>query len=99
MVSSFVIAVASVDDGYVVEHAPVFHAAVGRLDKAVVVNPRIAAQRRNQSDVRTFRGLNWADAAVVRRVHVADFKSRALTRQPPRPKSRKAPLVGNLRQR
>ncbi len=79
VVSGFMITIAGVDYGHVVEHAAVLHAAVRRLDEAIVVNPGIATQRRNQSDVRTFRGFNRANAAVVRRVYVADFESRALT--------------------
>ena len=77
VIADFVIAVAGVDDADVVEHASILDPAVGRLDEAVVVDPRIAAQRRNQSDVRTFRRLNRADTSVVRRVNVADFESRA----------------------
>ena len=77
VVADFVIAVAGIDDADVVEHASALDPPVGRLDEAVVVDPGIAAQRRNQTDVRTFRRLNRADASVVRGVHVADFESRA----------------------
>ena len=99
VIADFVIAVAGIDDADVVEHASALDPAVGRLDEAVVVDARIAAQRRNQSDVRTFRRFNRADTAVVRRVHVADFESGALTRQTARPKGRETPLVRDLRQR
>ena len=78
VVADFAIAVAGIDDADVVEHASALDPPVGRLDEAVVVDPGIAAQRRNQADVRTFRRLNRADASVVRGVHVADFESRAL---------------------
>src|SRR5207237_928009 len=45
-VAHAVVAITAVDDGHKVEHAPGLHLAVRRLDKAVVVNARIAAQRR-----------------------------------------------------
>jgi hypothetical protein len=50
----------------------------GDLDEAVLVDAGIARQRRDQADVRTFRRLDRADAAVVGRMDVADFESRAL---------------------
>ncbi len=99
VIADAVIAVAGVHHGDEVEHAAALHLAIRRLDEAVVVDPRIAAQRRDQSDVRTFRRLNRADTAVVRRVNVADFESRALTRQTARPKGRQTALVRDLRQR
>ena len=99
VVADLVIAVAGIHDADVVEHASALDPAVGRLDEAVVVDAGIAAQRRNQSDVRTFRRLNRADTSVVRGVNVADFESRALTRQTARPKGRETPLVRDLRQR
>src|SRR6266568_4125492 len=99
MVANLQSTVPGVEHGHVIEHAAIFHAAVRRLDEAVVVDPRIAAQRRNQSNVRTFRRFNRADTAVVRGVNVANFEARALTRQTTRSKSRKTTLVRDLRQR
>ena len=52
-----------------------------------------------RSDVRAFRRLDGADAAVVRGMHVADFESGALARQTAWSKSRKTALVRDLRQR
>jgi len=46
----------------------------------------------NQPDVGAFRCLDRADAAVVRRVHVAHFKSRALAAQPPGPSAERRRL-------
>ena len=92
-------AFAGVDDLNVVENARVLHLAVRRLDEAVLVDARKAAERADQADVRTFRRFNRADTAVVRRVHVADFESRALTRQTARSKCRETPLVRDLRER
>ena len=59
----------------------------------------VARQRRDQADVRAFRRLDRADAAVVRRVHVAHLEPGALARQPAGPEGREAPLVRDLRER
>src|SRR5208282_1932735 len=68
VVADLVAAVTGIDDDDVVHHARALYLAVWRLDETVVVDARKAAQRRDQSDVRTFRGFNRADASVVRRV-------------------------------
>ena len=99
VVADAIIAVAGVDHADEVEHASRLHLAIRRLDEAVVVDARVAAQRRNQSDVRTFRRLNRADTSVVRRVNVADFESGAFARQTARAKCRQTALVRDLRQR
>ena len=99
VIADFVIAVARIDHGDVVDHASAFDPAVGRFDEAVVVDARIAAQRRNQPDVRTFRRFNRADTAVVRGMNVAHFESSALTRQTARPKRRETPLMRDLGER
>ena len=80
-------------------HAAALDLAVGRLDEAELVDPRVARQRRDQADVRAFRRLNRADAAVVRRMDVADFEAGALTRQTAGPEGRETPLVRDLGQR
>ena len=90
---------AGVGDQHEVEHLAVLHLAVRRLDEAELVDPRVAAERADQADVRTFRRLDRADAAVVRRVHVAHFEAGALARQPARPEGREAALVRHLGQR
>ena len=92
-------AFAGVGDLHVVEDVAVAHAAIRRLDKAVFVDARKARERADQADVRTFRRLNRADTAVVRRVYVAHFKACTLSAQTTRPKGGKPPLVGDLRQR
>lgn len=50
--------------------------AVRRLDEAERVDPRVARERTDQADVRAFRRLDRAHAAVVRRVDVADLHRR-----------------------
>ena len=92
-------AFAGVDDFNEVENARVLHLAVRRLDEAVFIDARKAAERADEADVRTFRRLNGADAAVVRRVHVADFEAGALAGQSARSKCRQAALVRDLGER
>ena len=72
---------------------------VGRLDEAVLVDSAVGRQRADQADVRTFRGLDRADTAVVAVVDVADVEAGALTRQAARTEGREAALGGQLGQR
>ena len=71
----------------------------GALDEAVLVDARVARERRDEADVRTFRRLDRADAAVVRRVNVADFESGALAGETARSEGRQTPLVRDLGER
>ena len=73
--------------------------AVRRFHEAVLVGARIQRQRVDQADVRAFRRFDRADAAVVRRMHVAHLEAGALAGQAARAERRDAPLVGDLRQR
>src|SRR5579885_1324605 len=91
--------VARVQDLDFVHHHAVFHLAVRALDEAVFVDPRKAGKRGNQADVRTFRRLDRADAAVMRGMYVAHLESGALARQTARAQRRKTPLMRDLRQR
>jgi hypothetical protein len=77
----------------------VLHAAVRRLDEAVVVGARVEGERVDEADVRAFRRLDRADAAVVRRVHVAHLEAGALAREAARPERRDAALVRDLGER
>ena len=70
--------------------------AVRRLDEAVLVDARVGRQRRDQTDVRTFRRLDRADTAVVRGVNVAHLEARALAGQTARPERRETTLVRHL---
>ena len=70
----------------------------------VSTNPRsftraIAGERRDEADVRTFRRLDRAHAAVLRVVHVADLEAGALARQAARAERRQTTLVRQLGQR
>ena len=82
-----------------VGHLAVHHLAIRRLEEAVLVGARVQRQRVDQADVRAFRRLDRAHAAVVGRVHVAHFEAGALARQAARSQRRDAPLVRDLRQR
>src|SRR4029077_2333639 len=68
--------------------------AIWRLDEAEIVDSGIARHRRNEADVRAFRRLNRANAAVMRRMHVADFEAGAIAGETARSKGRKTALVG-----
>ncbi len=87
------------DVDHLVRRLAVDHATVRAFDEAVLVDAGVGGQRVDQADVRAFRRFDRADAAIVRRVNVADFKARALARQTARAKRRQATLVGDFRQR
>ena len=78
---------------------PLVDLAVRRLDEAVLVDAREGRERRDEADVRTFRRLDRADAAVVRGVNVADFEARALARQTAGPERRETTLVRDFGER
>ena len=73
----------SIADRYIdlVGDLAVLHLAVRRLEEAVLVGARVQRERVDQADVRTFRRLDRAHAAVVRRMHVAHFEAGALARE------------------
>src|ERR1035437_7627727 len=80
-IADLVIGIARIQYLDFVHHRALDHLAVGALDEPVLVDARKARQRRNQTDVRTFRRFDGADAAVVRGMHVADFESGAFPAQ------------------
>ncbi len=73
--------------------------AVGRLDEAEGVDPAVGGERADQTDVRAFRRLDRAHAAVVRGVHVTDLEAGPLTRETTRAERRQTALVGETRER
>ena len=73
--------------------------AVRRLDEAERVDPAERRERADQTDVRAFRGLDRAHAAVVRRVDVADLEAGALTGQTTGAERRQPTLVRQARDR
>ena len=78
---------------------PLLDLAVRRLDEAELVDAGVRRQRRDEADVRTFRRLDRADAAVVRRVHVAHLEAGALARQTARSEGRETALVRDFGER
>ena len=78
---------------------PFSHLAIRRFEEAEIVDARKGRQRRDQTDVRTFRRFHRANAAVVRRMNVADFESGAITRETARPERRQTALVRQFGQR
>ena len=51
-----------------------------------------AIERTYGADVRTFRRLDRANAAVMRRMHVTDFEARAIAANPPGPSAERRRL-------
>ena len=86
-------------EGHVTGDRAGLHLLVRRLDETELVDASVGGQRRDEADVRAFRRLDGADAAVVRRVHVAHLEARALAGEATRPKGGQTPLVGHLGQR
>src|SRR5205085_5355407 len=73
--------------------------AIRRFDESEFVDPRKGAHRADETDVRTFRRFDRADAAVMRWMHVTHFEARAITAQPARPEGRETALMRQLRER
>src|SRR5579883_1123488 len=98
-IAGFEFAVAGVHDLHIVDDAAALHLAIRRLDEAVVVDAGEAAQGADEADVRTFRRFDGADAAVVRRVNVADLESRAFARKAAGTEGGETPLMRDLAER
>ena len=77
----------------------VHHAAVRRLDEAVLVQAGVQSQRVDQTNVGTFRRFDRADATVVGHVHVTHLKACALTGQTAWAQSGHTALVRDFGQR
>ena len=75
------------------------HLTVGSLDEAQPVDAGIHAQGADKTDVRTFRRLDRAQAAVVRIVHVTDLEAGTVTGKTAGAESGETTLVRNFRQR
>ena len=71
----------------------VHDAAVRSLDETVGVHAGVRRQRADQADVRAFRRLDGAHAAVVGRMDVAHFEAGALAGQAARAQSGQTALV------
>ena len=80
-------------------HLTVVDLAVRGLDEAELVDAGIHAQGRDQTDVRAFRRLDRAQAAVVRVVHVADLEAGAVTGKTAGAEGAETALVGDFGER
>ena len=76
-----------------------FDNAVRRLDKAEVVDACVGCQIGGQADVRTFRGLDRAQTAVMRVVYVSNLEGCTVTGQTAGTEGGHTALVGQLSQR
>ncbi len=82
-----------------VGHDTVDDLAVRGLDEAERVDAREGRERTDQTDVRAFRRLDRAHAAVVRGVDVTDLDAGAVAAQTTGAQGRQTTLVGQTRER
>ena len=83
----------------VVGDPAVLDLAIRRFEEAEIVDARKGRQRRDQTDVRAFRRFHRANAAVVGRMHVADFEAGAIAGETAWPEGRETALVRQFGQR
>ena len=87
-------------DGLFVElDDTVHHFAVRGFDETEIINLCKDAKGGDKTNVRTFRGLDGAETAIVGIVHVTHLKACSLTGQTSRTEGRDTALVRQLRQR
>ena len=79
-------------------HLAVVNLTVRSNDKAKVIDLCIHTERRNQTDVWTFRTLNRTKTTIVSIVYVTNLETCTLTRQTTRTEGRKTTLVSYLSQ-
>ena len=77
----------------------ILHLTVRSLDEAKLIDLSVYAERRNQTDVRSFRALDRTQTAVVGVVYVTHLETGTLTRQTTRTQSRQTALVSHLGKR
>ena len=73
-----------------------FDDRIRRHQETIIINTRVNRQRRNQTNVGTFRSLDRTDSTVVRNVNIANFEARSFTIQTTGTKCRKTTLVSQL---
>ena len=73
--------------------------AVRCLYKTVFINPGIACQRVDQTNVGAFRRLNRTHSSIVGIVHVSDLKSCPISGKAAGAQGRKTPFMSQLAQR
>src|SRR5262245_39065490 len=65
VITGFKICVTGIENLHIIEDTTVFDFPIRRFDEAELIDPGKARERRDQSDVRTFRRLDRADASVM----------------------------------
>ena len=83
---------------FIQQNLAVFHPVIRRFDKAQLVDNRKNAKRGNQTDVRTFRGFNRTQTAIVGVVDVSHFEAGTLAAQTSRTQGGDTALVRHFRQ-
>src|SRR5438552_1370639 len=68
-------------------------------EEAIFVHTGVNAKARDQSNVRSFRGLDGANTGIVRDVYVAHLEARELAVEAAWPKGAQAALVRQLSKR
>ena len=69
------------------------------LNETVLVNSCIRCKGVDQTDVRTFRCLNWTHSSIMRIVNVSNLETCTITRQTARTQSRQTSLMCQLTKR
>ena len=96
---AFLLLCGEVADAAVVEvHHTVLHHAVGRLDKAKVVDLGKDAERGDKADVGTFGALDGAQTAVMGVMYVAHLKTGTLAAQTTHTQGGEAAFMGDFGQ-
>ena len=86
-------------DHLIGDHTGLFvHLTVRCLNEAVLIQPAIASQIRDQADVGTFGSLNGAHSAVMGIVYISHLKPGAVTGQTAGAQCGQTTLMGQLRQ-
>src|ERR1051326_8257109 len=83
----------------VVRDAAVGDLAIRSFDETELVDPRKSRHRADQTDVGAFRRFNRANSTVMRRMNVAYFESRAITRETAWSERGQTALVRQFRER
>ena len=99
MLAGLELRVAAIKNAHILDHATVSYLAIRRFNETEFIYSRKTGKTRDQADVWTFRRLNRADAAIVSRVNVAHFESRAFARKSARSQRRQSAFVRNFRKR
>src|SRR5207302_295756 len=88
MLAMLELGIAPISDANVFDNLSIRHFPVRGLDKSKLIDARKTGETGDQSDVRTFRGLNGTYSSIVSGMNVANFEPRTLTRKAARSECR-----------